>query len=87
MESSRARYAATAQILDLELDVVSTAISMVATGGASRVRLAGLRFGGQLLDEAGLLARAAGVRVTPVWTASDGGGVGLSVEEARGASR
>jgi hypothetical protein len=81
MESSQASFAATARILDCELDVVSTAISMVATGGASRVRLAGLRFGGQLLDEARLLARSAGVQVTPLWSASDDE-VGLSVEEA-----
>ena len=87
MESSRARYAATAQILDLELDVVSTAISMVATGGASRVRLAGLRFGEQLLEEARLLARSAGVQVTPLWSADDDDGVGLCVEEARDAGQ
>jgi hypothetical protein len=87
MESSRARYAATAQILDLELDVVSTAISMVATGGASRVRLAGLRFGEQLLEEARLLARSAGVQVTPLWSADDDDGVGLSVEEDRDAGQ
>jgi hypothetical protein len=82
MESSQARFAATAQILDRELDVVSAAISMVATGGASRVRLAGLRFGEQLLDEARLLARSAGVQVTPLWSADDDDGIGLSVEEA-----
>jgi hypothetical protein len=83
MKSSRARFVATAQVLDLELDVVSTAISMVATGGASRVRLAGLRFGSQLLQEAKLLGRSAGVQVTPLWPADDDDGIGLSVEEAR----
>ncbi len=81
MERSQASFAVTAQVLDRELDVVSTAILMVATGGASRVRLAGLHFGGQLLGEARLLARSAGVQVTPLWSAGDDEDVGLSVEE------
>jgi hypothetical protein len=83
MKTPGVRFAATEQVLDRELDLVSTAISMVATGGASRVQLAGLRFGGQLMDEARLLARSAGVRVAPLWSADDGDGVGLSVEGAR----
>ncbi|HZW01510.1 MAG TPA: hypothetical protein VFF55_08070 [Candidatus Deferrimicrobium sp.] len=85
METSRAPLGAAEQVLDRELELVRSAISMVASGGASRVRLGGLCFGEQLLDQAGSLGRAAGVRVTPVWTASDGGGVGFSVEEVRGA--
>ena len=87
MESIQGPIDAAEQVLDRELELVRTAISMVASGGASRVRLGGLCFGEQLLDQAGSLGRAAGVRVTPVWTASDGGGVGFSVEEARGAGR
>jgi len=80
MERSQALLDATAQVLDLELDLVSTAISMVASGAAPRVRLAGLRFGEQLLGEARLLARSAGVQVTPLWPGADDDGVGLSVE-------
>ena len=80
MERSRTLLDATAQVLDRELDLVSTAISMVASGAAPRVRLAGLRFGEQLLDEAMLLAHSAGVRVTPLWPGADDDGVGLSVE-------
>jgi hypothetical protein len=83
MRSSRARFTATAQVLDLELDVVSTAIAMVATGGASRVLLAGLRFGEQILPVAMLRGRSAGVQVTPLWSADDDDGIDLSVEEAR----
>jgi hypothetical protein len=82
MERSRALLDATAQTLDLELDLVSTAISMVASGAAPRVQLAGLRFGEQLLGEARLLARSAGVRVTPFWPGADDDGVGLSVERS-----
>lgn len=80
MDRSQALREATAQVLDRELDLVSTAVSMVASGAAPRVRLAGLRFGAQLLDEARLLARAAGVQVTPIWSAADDDGVGLSLE-------
>jgi hypothetical protein len=82
MERSRTLLDATAQVLDRELDLVSTAISMVSSGAAPRVRLAGLRFGEQLLDEAMLLARSAGVRVTPLWPGADDDGVGLSMERA-----
>jgi hypothetical protein len=80
MERSQALLDATAQVLDLELELVSTAISMVASGAAPRVRLAGLRFGEQLLGEARLLARSAGVQVTPLWPGADDDGVSLSVE-------
>jgi hypothetical protein len=65
--------------LDHELDLIRGAVAMVASGGAPRVRLANLRFGEQLLEQARRMATAAGVSVVPVWT-SDEGGVSLIVE-------
>jgi hypothetical protein len=65
-----------------ELDLVEGAIQLVASGGASRVRLGALTFGEPLLERARRTAGRAGVQVTPVWTASDGGGIGLIVERA-----
>ena len=80
----RPGFAVTAQVLDRELDVVSTAISMVASGGAltRAARRAALRRDSSWARP-GSLARSAGVQVTPLWSADDDDGVGLSVEEDR----
>jgi hypothetical protein len=53
---------------------------MVASGGASRVRLEALAFGEPILERARRRAGRAGVQVTAEWTASDCGGIGLVVE-------
>jgi hypothetical protein len=63
-----------------ELDLVQSAIQLVATGGATRVRLGALTFGEPLLNRVRRMGSRAGVLVTPEWTASDGGGIGLVVE-------
>ena len=55
---------------------------MVASGGSSRVILAGIRFGDVLLDPARQLALAAGVRVLPV-RHDDDPGVDIAVERIR----
>ena len=53
---------------------------MVASGEATTVRLAGLRFGERLLEQAALHGRMVGVRVSALWTSTDEGPVGLIVE-------
>jgi hypothetical protein len=65
--------------LDRELTMIRDAIAMVASGGAPRVTLAGLRFGEQLLSRAQRLAAAAGVRVVPLYS-TDEAGADLMVE-------
>ena len=72
--------------LDRELGLVAGAIRMVASGEATIVRLGGLMFGEQLLEQAGLQARAVGVRVSALWTSTDEGPVGLVVEAGDGAN-
>ena len=57
--------------LDGELRLVHEAILMVATKGAPRVVVAGLRLGAQVLDPARRLAEASGVRLVPLWTADE----------------
>jgi hypothetical protein len=66
--------------LDRELAMIQGAIDMVASGGAPRVVLAGMRFGDKLLDEARRRAAAAGVRVVPLWTARSEG-ADLAIEQ------
>ncbi len=56
-----------------EVELIGSAIAMVASGGASRVSVAGLRFGDQLLRVARQMAREAGVRVEPQWTIDEEG--------------
>jgi hypothetical protein len=82
MSTPASRLGPTARQLRRELDLVEGAIRLVASGGASRVTLGALRFGEPLLEPARRRAGRAGVQVTPVWTASDGGGIGLIVERA-----
>jgi hypothetical protein len=59
--------------LELELNLVRDAIAMVATGGAPRVTVGGLRFGEALLVPARKLASEAGVRLVPLWMPDDVG--------------
>jgi hypothetical protein len=65
--------------LDHELDLVRSAIAMVAAGQATRVVLGGLRFGEQLVAPAREMAAGTGVRVVPLWRADDSG-ADLAVE-------
>ena len=59
--------------LELELEVVASAVALVAAGGSPRVTLAGLRFGPQLLAGARYLGVASGVRVAALWRLDDSG--------------
>jgi hypothetical protein len=59
--------------LELEMNLVRDAIAMVATGGAPRVVVGGLRFGEALLATARGLATEAGVRLVPLWMPDDAG--------------
>ena len=65
--------------LDREIQLVADAIAMVAGGRSPRVTVAGLRLGDAVLEPALRLAREAGVRIVPHWTA-DESGVDISVE-------
>ena len=59
--------------LAVELDLVRDAIRMVATGSATRVTVASLHFGDQLLESARTMAQQAGVRIVPLWSADESG--------------
>lgn len=59
------------EALDRELSMIRSAIDLVASGGAPRVVLAGLHFAEPLLQSARDLALGSGVRVVPLWTASE----------------
>ena len=65
--------------LDRELQLIADAIAMVSRGGSPRVTVAGLRLGSALLKPAAELARGAGVRIVPRWSA-DEAGVDIAVE-------
>jgi hypothetical protein len=69
--SSQRRGAAVAQ--ERELRMVREAIAMVAGGMSTRVVLAGIRHGDQILVAARRLALEAGVRVNSVRQAGDTG--------------
>jgi hypothetical protein len=58
--------------VDEEIRSVAAAIEMVAAGSASRVTLAGLRFGAALVPEARRRAASHHVRVRPLWPMGDG---------------
>jgi hypothetical protein len=61
------------------MDLVQGAILMVAAGHSTRVALAGLSFGEELLPIANSLAAQQGVQVAPLWSA-DEVGAGLIIE-------
>jgi hypothetical protein len=62
-----------AAAVEKELGLVRDAIAMVASGGAPRVVVAGLRLGEALLEPARRMALRAGVRVVPLWSADEAG--------------
>ena len=68
-------------VLERELAHIADGIEFVAGGGATRIVLAGLRFGEPLLEAAQEMARASGVRLVPLWS-SDESGVDIAIERA-----
>jgi hypothetical protein len=63
----------TRRLIALELRNVTNAIALVASGAATRVTLAGLRFGEQVLAQLGAEAAAVGVSLEPVYWDDDAG--------------
>jgi hypothetical protein len=72
-----------ATIRERELRLVREAVAMVASGGAPRVVLAGLRAGAELLGPARSIAAEAGVRVVRLPVA-DSHGADIAVERIDG---
>ena len=72
----------TADVVPATLEFEMGLIREVASGGAPRVILAGIRFGETLLDPGRRLALEAGVRLVPLWPA-DEAGADLAVERIR----
>src|SRR5688500_17781888 len=68
--------AGVSEVLRLEWRLIADAVRFVASEGAPRVTVAGLRFGDALLEGARDLAVRHGVRVVPRWAADQ---VGLDV--------
>ena len=62
--SARAQAAA----LEREKRLIREAVAMVASGASPRVIVAGIRYGGTLLDMARRIGLEAGVRVNPIWS-------------------
>ncbi len=56
-----------------EVQNVTGAIALVASGAATRVTVAGLRFGEQVVARLGAEAASVGVRLEPVYWADDAG--------------
>ncbi len=79
-QSGGATHEPIAKTLEHEFDLVRSAIDLVASGGAATVSLGSLHFGEQLIEPARRLALASRVRITPLWSA-DEGGAGLSFEK------
>jgi len=74
MDQSRDQIAgAVPEILERELRLIREAITLVASGGAPRTIVSGLRLSEALVDPAGKMAREAGVTLTPLWHADDSG--------------
>lgn len=65
--------------LEHEMQLIGEAVAFVASGGAPRVVVAGLRLGDGLLHSARRVALEAGVRIVPLWHA-DEAGVDIAVE-------
>jgi hypothetical protein len=68
-----------ARVLQRESRIVREAIALVASGGARRVVIAGLRFGDDVVDPARIAAIEAGLRIRSLARAS-GSGIDLSIE-------
>ena len=56
-----------------EMEMVRSAIDMVARGRSPRVTIGGLRFGEELIAAAAGYADLAGVRLVPVYTSDERG--------------
>jgi hypothetical protein len=69
--------------LEREMELVRSAITMVAAGRTRRITLAGVRFADELLEPARAIALRAGVRIVPIWTADDAG-LDIAVERIEG---
>ena len=82
MDTQAASDNALRERLDGELRLVEEAILFVASSGAPRVTVAGLRMGEAILDAARRLAADAGVSIVPLWVPDDGR-VAIRVEAAR----
>ncbi len=82
METQTASDDALRERLDGERRLVEEAVLFVASSGAPRVTVAGLRMGEAILGAARLLAADAGVLIEPLWVPDDGT-VAMLVEAAR----
>jgi len=67
MESGTAPGHDLRQAIDREVDLVSSAIDLVATGGAPSATIAGLRLAAPVLEIVTPGAKVRGVRVEPLW--------------------
>jgi hypothetical protein len=65
--------------LEHEISLVNGSIALLASGGAVRVTLTGLRFGERILPTAQISARTLGVVVRPLWRPA-GAGCDIAVE-------
>lgn len=77
MTSSRARRGV--RLLERESRIVREAIALVASGGARRVVIAGLRFGDEVADPARAAALESGLRVRSL-ARTTGEGIDLAIE-------
>jgi hypothetical protein len=77
MTASRAHRGV--HILERESRIVREAIALVASGGARRVVIAGLRFGDEVVDPARTAALEAGLRVRSL-SRTTGAGIDLAIE-------
>jgi hypothetical protein len=73
MDRSRSGGDAAKEALAREMDLVDSAVAMVAEGHAARMQLGGLAFGDALLDHARRLAAERWIRVTPLWGVDEEG--------------
>ena len=68
-DSSTDRFDETvSQTIDHELDMIRSAIAMVQSGATTRIVVANLHFGDQLLPRARALAATHGLRAMPLWS-------------------
>ena len=77
MTAQRARRGV--RVLERESRIVREAIALVASGGARRVVIAGLRFGDEVADPARVAALESGLRVRSL-ARTTGVGIDLAIE-------
>jgi hypothetical protein len=77
MTASRAHRGV--RILERESRIVREAVALVASGGARRVVIAGLRFGDEVVDPARTAALEAGLSVRSL-SRTTGAGIDLAIE-------